>query len=428
MGLMIHDVLSQSLSEILFNAEHDEYSGLPNKKSLFRSMRQYQKRGSSYSLLLYRIENYTEMLLNLGSDQVLAAVLNTAELIKKNHGYDVFHTSTDILCCLSGESESESAGKTGRVLKTLNRPLLCDDTPLKINVRVSLTYSDHDSLEWRQDYDHGLLTLCEAEYKNSNFMIFHRVNKTLWQNRLGLIHQLAGALEEGQFKAVYQPLYNSDKKIIGFEALCRWSDSTGEPVSPGIFIPMLEESGLISEFSLLMMNLVLKDMKTYRFLMDNAPVYINLSPELINEEFEFERITALIDDAAIPHEKIGFEITETMITSDLMKFRKAFDYLKDQRFHTALDDFGTGYSNLSRILDLPFDKIKLDQSFVNGMKMSLKNQELLKMFIEFINRVGCISLIEGIETEEDMNEFQEMNCLEYQGFYLSEPLDPESFQ
>ena len=155
-------------------------------------------------------------------------------------------------------------------------------------------------------------------------------------------------------------------------------------------------------------------------------VFINLSPEIINDGFDFERMIRLMDDRKVSRERIGFEVTETTILKDRKESIHLIEKLRDNGFTIALDDFGTGYSNITQILELPIQKIKFDKSFIHGILSEPQKRDLCAVLMGHFHKYDYITIAEGVEKEEQLALLKSLGCRQYQGYLLARPVRPEN--
>lgn len=423
-GFLIFRVLNDSLNEVKHIAEYDEQTSLPNENRLMSDVKSSSLSRDHFILVFYKLENFTELLLNTGADITQKLIVRCAELIGRNNHTAVYRTSDDILCSPVYLSEEETEERISKILDLFRSPIIVEGMHIHIHMRGTLIKSFSRNFNFQQSVNRGLLALYQAKREKKPFIPFETEREKIWKDRLSLMNELSAAISSRQFRIAYQPIFDRNKNIVATEALCRWKNQEGLNVSPGVFIPMLEQSGLMNEFFLMMVENVVNDMKRYDSLAGDYPIYINLSPELINHNFDFSSIVRLIDDNDIPHSRIGFEITESTMLDDESSTETVVEYLRSKNFPLALDDFGTGYSNMTRILHLPFSKIKFDRTFLTSMDGDASNGELLELLMAYFNEQGFITVIEGVENEGEFNLLKEFGCKEFQGFLLGRPEMP----
>jgi len=424
-GLSIFHIMNSALEESQYRSEHDNASDLPNEKKLSRVAREESPQNHPRYLLFYKIENYTELLLNMGSKNALSILVQSAAFIRGIYDAEIFRVAPDVLCLLVTDSAYSIKEKNQKILKHYKRPVHMTAMNTQLLVRSAMLESKTDSENMSEMLNQGFLTLYQAQQDKKSFMEFKKDNEEKLRYRLNILYELTSAISKETFRMHYQPIVDSQKKILSFEALSRWTRDNGENISPQFFIPLLEKAGMMNEFFTLTLTRTLQDIKEYPELFGNRPVFINLSPELINHDFDFSLIVKIIDKSGVPYKQLGFEITETSLADDVNLTSQVIQYLSDKGFILALDDFGVGYSNLSQVLFQNFNKIKIDRSFLADISVNQQNQHLLKLLIAFFKDHEYISLVEGIETEKEFSLMKSFGCTQFQGYLFARPEDPK---
>lgn len=244
--------------------------------------------------------------------------------------------------------------------------------------------------------------------------------------RVDFTRRFRTAIDSGLIRAYYQPIVRSmTQQIMGVEALARWFDPEGNMLSPADFIPNLEETGLILELDMeiLRQSCVLFD-ELRRRGTPITHVSVNLSRMDFARADLFERICAVLDAHAVPHEAIQLEITESLMLEDAETFSKTFRRFIDAGFSVWLDDFGSGYSSLNVLQNYSFDTIKFDMLFLR--KLSVKGRDMLASLIGMAKTLGIHTLTEGVETNEQREFLLDVGCEAQQGFFYSRPLSKEA--
>lgn len=424
-GAQIHNLLNSTLEEIRHTLEYDDFSKLPNEKLLNRRVVQQKLWEDLTFLVFYKIENLTELTLSFELSNLREIITEIAGILGGYFDSEVFCISSDILCVISSSDREEVEQRNLDVLKKLQEPVFCNSFKVRVQLRSSVLRSGAESFDVNKNISRGLLAIYHARQQNIQTVDFLDTDEKALRVQLSMLHELSDSIRNGSFTVVYQQLYNAERDVVGYEALSRWRRTGGQKIGPDIFIPMIEQAGLMNDFFIMMFLKVLDDIQLHQFISVKSPVFVNLSPELINNNFNFRLITEMIENAGIQRNLIGFEVTETSMASDLQKADKIIDGLKKEGFQIALDDFGMGYSNISRILDQSFNKIKFDKSFIENIFSNEKKLNLLESLLNFFNLFGYKTLIEGVETEKEYLLLRALNFSEYQGYFFSRPQPPE---
>lgn len=248
--------------------------------------------------------------------------------------------------------------------------------------------------------------------------------------RVELETAMRQALNDGEFHLMFQPIYdNRSKKLVKAEALLRWNSSRFGQVSPATFIPIAEESDIINDLG----NYVLDETaKAIRKLIDTTgnqafAISMNLSLRQLKNNATLNAFSTAVDRWGITPKNLIIEVTESSIMHDAGECHAMLNQLQDRGFSLAIDDFGTGYSSLATLASLPFDILKIDKRFVDGIAIDRKQEEVLATIIRLARALNLQIVAEGIEKVEQF-EFLRAKEVEYsQGYYFSRPLGIEDF-
>ncbi len=244
---------------------------------------------------------------------------------------------------------------------------------------------------------------------------------------------LETAIERDEFLIYLQPKYDiSTERICGAEALIRWHYKGREMLAPYRFIPVFETGGMISRLDDIVLNKVCQCLKNWEKQgLPLHPISVNLSRKSLANPNLINHLTNIVDFYCVDHGLIDFELTETATYDDQDYMISVIKQLKEQGFKLSMDDFGTGYSSLSLLPIMPFDIIKIDKSFVDGLNTTEKNRKectMVKYVIAMSKELGYTCLAEGAEYEQQVNLLREYGCEIVQGFYYSKPMPVEEFE
>jgi EAL domain-containing protein (putative c-di-GMP-specific phosphodiesterase class I)/CheY-like chemotaxis protein len=237
------------------------------------------------------------------------------------------------------------------------------------------------------------------------------------------VEQLKVALDRANIQVHYQPKIDLETmKVAGVEALARWKSKQGEWISPGVFIPLAEDHGLICELTLSVLEQVLQDMNEWWEQGNYIPVAINLSAKSLAEFNLANEIIQRVIRQGIPAHFITFEITESALVVDLPSALATISRLRLKGFGISIDDYGTGFSSMQQLARFPFSELKIDRSFVQSAPERQYIRNILKSAIEMGHRLGIITVAEGVETEAELHLLKSLGCKQVQGFLLARPM------
>lgn len=238
---------------------------------------------------------------------------------------------------------------------------------------------------------------------------------------------MRAALRERQFHLVYQPIIGlSENKISGFEALIRWNHPLSGMISPADFIPVAEESGLIEPIGEWVLRTACDEAARWAV---PARIAVNVSAiQFANPSFP-ELVANALTQSQLEPDRLELEITESVFVSDTAATNRQFELLKRLGVRLALDDFGTGYSSLGYLKSAPFDKIKIDQSFVRGASLNgSRNVAIIKAIVSMAESLHMETTAEGIETQDEITFIRELGCSHIQGFVYGPPIKAEELR
>ena len=247
---------------------------------------------------------------------------------------------------------------------------------------------------------------------------------------MALLAALRTAIVQDQLQLHYQPFVDTQTgEIDGMEALLRWTHPQFGAVPPARFIPIAERFGLITAIGAWVLRRSCRDLRDWLDRGINAPqVSVNLSPVQLRDKSLVQDIAATLQEYAIEPHRICIEVTEGALMEDVVHSEKLLRELKSTGVKLALDDFGTGYSSLSYLKLFPFDKVKIDQSFVQHVNKSAQDAVIAKVVIAMAHGLGLRVVAEGVETEAQCAFMRVNLCDEIQGYFISRPIPKDQIE
>jgi len=236
--------------------------------------------------------------------------------------------------------------------------------------------------------------------------------------------QLQEALNREELVVHYQPIFSAGQDIVGLEALLRWPHPTRGDVSPKDFIPIAEQSGLILPIGEWVMRRVFEDSHRWPEL----EVAVNISPLQLRDPSFYSTVRRLLSETDAKAHQIYLEITEGFLLQNDVRTQNLLSGLHDLGFHISIDDYGTGYSSLGYLMSFPFDKMKIDQSFVQGIEKSTQTADIVRLIVALGKTLGLVIVAEGVETQGQHDFLAAVGCHQMQGFLLAKPLPSSAVQ
>ena len=302
----------------------------------------------------------------------------------------------------------------------------------KINLRMGVYQNVDFSIGMEERFDKANIACNTLRKSVSEHYALYDSNlheKELFAEKL--MHEMDGALAEKQFKVVYQPKFNikgDEPRLCSAEALVRWNHPELGMISPGVFIPLFEENGLIGKLDDYIWRDVARQIRLWKDKFGfTIPVSVNVSRiDLLSHRFE-DRMTDIVHGNALQTSDMLLEITESAYTDNSDRIIEIANSLRDRGFKLEMDDFGSGYSSLNMLAALPIDALKLDMKFVRRICENAKDLRMVQLMIEIAAFLNVPVIAEGVETGEQYRLLKENGCDIIQGYYFSKPLPVEQF-
>ncbi|MEM9029099.1 MAG: EAL domain-containing protein [Pseudomonadota bacterium] len=410
-----------------FAAHHDQLTELPNRLLFLERLETALTRakgGETAALLLIDLDRFKAVNDTHGhsiGDQLLRQVADRLRACVR---------PTDTVARLGGDefailqapalSKDETSALADRLVSSLNQPYQIGELPLMIGISVGVVIaseSNSDTETLMQNADFALYR-AKSEGRGTVRFFAEELNAEL-QRRRKMESGLRRALVLEEFELHYQPIVNLDRRRVEtLEGLLRWTRPDGQMVSPGEFIPIAEESGLIVPIGHWVLHEACSQARTWP---EHMAVAINISALQFHAGGIVDAVKSAIEQSGLPPHRLEIEVTESILldaTEDVMNDLKA---IKALGVRIAMDDFGTGYSSLHYVSSFPFDKLKIDRSFVSGLPHVASKLAILRAVANLGASLGMITTAEGVETFEQLDIAQQEGCIEVQGFYFAKP-------
>ncbi len=327
---------------------------------------------------------------------------------------------------LPGENDVDRLSEMARtVIASLSQPYLIDGISISIGCSIGVAIAPQDGTDSETLIRNADLALYAAKADGRGVHRFYREELLHGaQNRKQLEDDLRGALVQKQFHLVYQPVVGTQsEQIVGYEALIRWEHPTRGAISPADFIPVAEECGLIESIGEWVLRTACIDAAKWPA---HVRVGVNVSPvQFANPAFP-AIVTNALAKSGIDARRLELEITEGVFLAESASTDQMFKSLKGIGVRLALDDFGTGYSSLGYLKSAPFDKIKIDQSFVRGAVLpGSRNAAIISAIVSLANTLSMETTAEGAETRDEIELIRTLGCSHIQGFVYGKPARAE---
>jgi diguanylate cyclase (GGDEF)-like protein len=409
-------------------AMHDTLTGLPNRALLSERLHHALTRAQSDEMVaahvldLDQFKNVNDTLGHPVGDKLLQSV---AERLRP------LVAETDTIARMGGDEFAilqvgltdvlDAEALARRVIGALSEPFEIDGHQLIIGTSIGIAIGPNDGSSAERLMRNADLALYRAKGDGRGaFRFFKPEMDTQMQSRRAMEYDLRNALTTGEFELYYQPLVNlPTNRICGFEALIRWHHPEKGMVMPETFIPLAEEIGLIVPLG---EWIIRKACATAAQWPDDLKVAVNVSPTQFREKGLAEIVVGALATSGLPAGRLELEITESARLMDNAETLAMLHQLRGLGVRIATDDFGTGYSSLSHLQSFPFDKIKIDRSFVRNIAKSASSLNIVRAVAALARGLGIASTAEGVEDKEQLATITSEGCTEMQGYLLSRPL------
>ena len=412
--------------QIKYMAGHDPLTGLPNRTLLREKIdRELAISGKTTALLCLDLDRFKEVNDTLGhavGDVLLKAVADRLTACLRDGDRIARLGGDEFVIFQAGiESRDNASALAQRIIDVIDEAFIIDGKAVRIGVSIGIATAPNDGEIADALLRHADTALYKAKANGrGTFCFFETEMDADRQERRQLEAVLQEALETRQFEIYYQPQVDTNsERVVGFEALLRWHHPERGMVSPAEFIPLAEESGLIIPIGEWVLRQACKDAASWPA---DVSVAVNLSPLQFKSQALAHCVVSALSDAGLPASRLELEITESVLLTDNDTALATLHHIKSLGVRIAMDDFGTGYSSLSYLRLFPFDKIKIDQSFIRELGNSKDCAAIVKAVVDLGASLGITTTAEGVETSEQLSRVREQGCSEIQGYLFGKPL------
>ncbi|MEC4806645.1 MAG: EAL domain-containing protein [Jaaginema sp. PMC 1080.18] len=437
--------LQQEISErqkaqeqLLHLAFHCVLTGLPNRAwfmqhleaALNRVQQNPERRFAVLFLDCDRFKIVNDSLGHLAGDRLLIAVarrlrnrLQPDEILARLGG-DEF-----IILLENVERIPQAIQVAQKIQKALSESFQIHEQEIYINASIGIVLASPEYCK----AEHILRDVDTAMYRakelgNGHYQVFDTNMHHSAMARLQLENDLRRAIAHQEFYLCYQPIVNlKNQTILGFEALIRWQHPLRGLISPGQFIPVAEDTGLIIPIGLWVLQQACQQLKTWKkdLSLPDLCISVNLSVKQFSQSDLLKQIQNILQKVELSGNHLKLEITESALMENPEAVKQLLASLKQEKIRLGIDDFGTGYSSLSYLNRFPVDTLKVDRSFVVQMCESPENRNIVQAIITLAHNLNMVAIAEGIETPEQLTQLQALGCDFGQGYYFAVPLLPQ---
>jgi diguanylate cyclase (GGDEF)-like protein/PAS domain S-box-containing protein len=436
LGSMVQRKRAEETARYL--AHFDPVTELPNrallKDRLNVALAQARGHGQPLALLYLGLDGFSLINDTAGhsaGDQLLDMVGANLRSIAR-HGDTVARVGGDEFAVLATAIErvEDAASLAGRVLESISGPRTLGAHDFHVSASLGITIFPADG-----DHDEILLNNAQIamhqakEQGGDGYRLYEPAMNERMLRRLSLENGIRRALKREEFEVYYQPQVDAQSgRVVGAEALVRWNDPDRGLVSPGEFIPLAEESGLITDLGDWVLRAAVAQNKAWEGQgLPPLRVSVNVAARQMQEAKLIGRVAQILSHVGLDHDRLELEITEASFITNTATTIALLHQFREMGVRASLDDFGTGYSSLSYLKNLPLDTLKIDQSFVSSLGTDPSGAAITAAIIAMAHALDLKVIAEGVETEHQLQFLKQRRCDELQGFLFGEPMPATDF-
>jgi diguanylate cyclase (GGDEF)-like protein len=420
------------LAESRRQALTDDLTGLGNRRLLYRRLEAALARrveGRVVALLIVDLDRFKEINDALGhhmGDQLLRQIGPRLATQLRNGDLLVRLGGDEFAVLLADTDPASATGVAQRLLDGLEDPFDLDGVALHVDGSIGLAWCpDHAdtpiALLQRAD-----VAMYQAKAGHHGWQTYAFVGQHQARDRLQTIEDLRAALAGDELVVHYQPKIDPrSRQVVGVEALVRWAHPTHGLLYPDTFLPLAEQTGLMRQLTLIVLQTALQQGQAWRRDGLDLPVAVNLSVANLLDAHLARQVDDLLAGLGLPARALELELTEDTLMADPVRSKQVLADLRALGLRLSVDDYGTGYSSLAYLQELAVDELKLDKSFVMRMTQDRGAAAIVRTTVDLAHSLGLTMVAEGVETEAALAELARLGCDLAQGYHISKPLPAE---
>ncbi|MEG3179721.1 two-component system response regulator [Sphingomonas sp. LT1P40] len=419
--------LAANESKATHLANHDSLTDAPNRLAFMRALTDYVRGPETFAMAMMDLDRFklvNDTFGHLAGDELIRMVCDKIEGAVPPGGFVARLGGDEFAVLMKVAGEGDAVAATERLLLACATTFTVFGHSVQGSASAGLVVvppgMQHDPIDVMRRAD---LALNESKKSGRGVVrVFDESMDESIRFRRLIEGGLSQAIANGELRLVYQPIVARDKlEVVAFEALLRWTSPEYGNISPGLFIPIAEESNLIHELG----DWVLDEALTMLSKWPGQYVSVNFSPRQFRRQNFVGHVVERVQRAGIEPRRVQIEITETAIFDNAEHAAETLYKLRQMGFRIALDDFGTGYSSLYNIRKFALDCLKIDRSFIDGMGRERESAAIVHSIIHLGRALGMEVVAEGVETEAHLQALRLAGCSHYQGYYLARPLEAD---
>ncbi|WP_440055211.1 putative bifunctional diguanylate cyclase/phosphodiesterase [Pseudoalteromonas sp. T1lg65] len=414
-------------------SNRDRTTGLPNRNLFFTNLEKLSQQGSHHALLVFDLDNFKKINDSLGHQLGDALLAKLAMRISKlARQQDTFYRlgGDEFALIMSGTNDIHTITRTAKqFLAAIATPLKVANHELVITSSVGIVLCPEDGKSPESLLKNADTAMYHAKQKGNHYLFFNDSMNEQAVKRLQIENLMRFGLKEDHFVVFYQPKMDiKTGELVGMEALVRFVTPKKGIISPGVFIPIAEETGQIIEIGEVVLDKACRDVKRWVDKgLFSGRVAVNLSAKQFGLPDLTTRIDIILQKNELPSYFLELEITEGTVMDDPQEAISIMRSLSAKGIHLAMDDFGTGYSSLAYLKQFPLNTLKVDKAFIDDMH-SERGKNMVDSIVTIAHNLDLHVVAEGVESEEQLKLLETLNCETIQGYYYSKPLSAKDFE
>lgn len=417
---------------INYLAYHDELTNLPNRRLYTKRLHQLKMQNSQFAIMnldFDRFKKINDLFGHAFGDQVLVVIADRLKNLLGNHHFIARMGGDEFSVIVQNEQNREKITNLAElILDEFRKPLKVKNQDFLLTVSIGIVLFPEHTNDLESLVKYSDIAMYEVKENGTNdFKIYNNGMNDKTIEKIKMENDLRRAIGASELTIHYQPKFHAKTNLLlGAEALVRWNHPTLGLISPGKFIPLAEETGLIIQLEEWVLESVCEQIKKWEYTsVDYGRISVNISHIHFYQSDLVQTISQILSKNGLAANCLEIEITETMMMHNESETNKTLQKLREIGIEVSMDDFGTGYSSLGYLHKLSIDRLKIDKSFIHEM---YKNEAIVSTIIAMAHHLQLKVIAEGVETDEQLNLIMKLGCEEIQGFYFSQPLSSHDFE
>jgi diguanylate cyclase (GGDEF)-like protein len=406
-------------------ARTDDLTGIPNRRGFLEELERWCGRdGTSFAVLLFDLDRFKEINDTLGhaaGDHLLRSVSGRAASEAGTSTFFARLGGDEFAALVPAQSDEEAMAAAERFNRAFQQPVMLDGVPVRVGSSCGVARAPAHGGSRGELLRAADVAMYKAKReRHGRAVVYDEESDPHRRDRLELVEELRHALRAGAFEPHYQPLLSlGSGRVVAVEALARWRHPERGLLAPAVFLPLLEQAGLLPLLTRVMVDRAVADAACAA---GDWNVSVNVTAQDLMDDALCDVIQEALDFYGLPARRLTLEITEDAVVRDADRARRLLAPLRAMGVRVAVDDFGTGYQSLAQLLALDIDEVKLDRSIISEVVDDIRSQAVVRAMASLARSLGIVLVAEGVEDEDALACLGELGCTVAQGFVLAYPV------